>query len=676
VVTREQIEKQTSTTTSVADIIANTVPGFSPSTEANTDFGQTLRGRKFLTLIDGVPQSTPLRDAQRSLNSIDPSTIERIEVVRGGTAAYGFGATGGTINIITKRAEDGKIRYYGAAGVGFSLTTSDSDSLQYKAQTGASGRQGAIDFVFDAAYSNRGSFFDADGDRIPSDPTGGVQGGLAESDTVSLLGKVGLNFDNDKQRLQFGVAYYNFEQDPEFGLASAGIPDQNIPTTALRGTVNVVNPGTKNLNLTAEYTNKDVFGSSLKAQFYYTDLEIQFGKSPILINPLLPFTFPQTQVQSEKLGGRVTINTPIDAIKPGTNVTWGLDVLQDKTAQTAADIETSLPGPNPFFVPNIVDFLDGRQPDPKLEQMAWAWFAQLEVPVTDKFKLSGGVRRETISVDVSDFVFINPFTFAPNNVSGGTLDFNETLYNITGSYEVVKGFEVYGGFSQSFTLNEIGRSVTTLGSVDDALAEAERADNYEVGLRMSGTSWDATIVGYESRSDNGISFSPTLQIQKQPERIRGVEVSANVRLSPTTRIGGTAAFINGVVDTNEDGDFNEDLPTTRIPPTKLTAYVEFSPTTWWSARLQALYSGNRDPDSTAFGGTESVESYVVVDAYSSFKIGPGNLEVGIKNLFNKDYTPVLNQAFDTSPVGVANAASLGYSRAPGRSMSLRYKVEF
>ncbi|MEM8974371.1 MAG: TonB-dependent receptor plug domain-containing protein, partial [Pseudomonadota bacterium] len=39
VVTREQIEKQTSTTTSVADIIANTVPGFSPSTEANTDFG-------------------------------------------------------------------------------------------------------------------------------------------------------------------------------------------------------------------------------------------------------------------------------------------------------------------------------------------------------------------------------------------------------------------------------------------------------------------------------------------------------------------------------------------------------------------------------------------------------------------------------------------------------------
>lgn len=70
---------------------------------ANLNTGQTLRGRQVLVLIDGIPQSTPLRNGARDLRVIDPSVIERIEVIKGASSIYGNGADGGIINYITRK---------------------------------------------------------------------------------------------------------------------------------------------------------------------------------------------------------------------------------------------------------------------------------------------------------------------------------------------------------------------------------------------------------------------------------------------------------------------------------------------------------------------------------------------------------------------------------------------
>jgi iron complex outermembrane receptor protein len=67
-----------------------------------------LRGRQVLVLIDGIPQSTPLRNGARDLRVIDPSAIERVEVIKGASAIYGNGADGGIINYITKRNKTDK----------------------------------------------------------------------------------------------------------------------------------------------------------------------------------------------------------------------------------------------------------------------------------------------------------------------------------------------------------------------------------------------------------------------------------------------------------------------------------------------------------------------------------------------------------------------------------------
>ena len=75
VVTEEQVQRQSNINTNIGQILSKTVPGFGQSTENLTEYGQTLRGRNFLTLIDGVPQTNNLNNNYRALNSISTSAI-------------------------------------------------------------------------------------------------------------------------------------------------------------------------------------------------------------------------------------------------------------------------------------------------------------------------------------------------------------------------------------------------------------------------------------------------------------------------------------------------------------------------------------------------------------------------------------------------------------------------
>lgn len=632
VVPEGAVETQKRIDRSVGDILSKTVPGFSQSTEANTDYAQTLRGRTFLVLIDGVPQSTPLRDGRRSLNTIDPDAIERMEVVRGGTAVYGFGATGGLVNIITKRPEDGTLNVDASVGFGLSATHPE-DSFDLTTSYGVNGRSGKFDYLATVAIVSRGGRFDAEGDRIPADPVG-AQGGLADSEAVNVLGKLGYQID-ERRRLQFTANVYDFAQDSDWaGISFEGDPETDTKTPAVFGNFNPVNPGTENVNLNLEYSHEDLFGTDVEVQVYYADLGVVYGKFP---------EFPQSRIDSEKIGSRLTIDSPVTLGGTAFDVTWGLDYLHDETVQTYTDA----PDASPF-----------------LEQDAIAGFAQVEVPLGDRALFSGGVRHEEIRVDASDFTREDG-TFVP----GGRLTFGETLFNATATWFVTDYLDIYGGWSQGFTIAELGRSISdgTFATAEEAESEAQKTDNYELGIRAYRGGWEGSLVGFYSTSDNGISFDPNLNIVKQPERIWGVEAATSYEVSTQVAVGGTLTWMEGEVDLDDDGEYEEDLDSTRIPPLKLTAFVDYAPRDWWRLRFQGLYSGDRDPDSTQFGGTRAIEDFAVFDLYSAFDIGRGTLEVGVENIFNADYTPVINQAYD---------AEYAWSRAPGTTVSMAYSVSF
>lgn len=74
---QKQIGQQAAAGRKLADILAQLVPSLSPSSGTTTNYGQTMRGRQVLVLIDGVAQ-TGSRDAARQLNSISPDSIEKL----------------------------------------------------------------------------------------------------------------------------------------------------------------------------------------------------------------------------------------------------------------------------------------------------------------------------------------------------------------------------------------------------------------------------------------------------------------------------------------------------------------------------------------------------------------------------------------------------------------------
>ena len=118
VVGEKQIQSQLTVNSDITSILQYTVPSLGTNSGQTSNTGQTLRGRQVLVLIDGIPQSTPLRNGARDLRSIDPSAIERVEVIKGASSIYGNGADGGIINYITKRNKtDRKIS--GISQIGF-----------------------------------------------------------------------------------------------------------------------------------------------------------------------------------------------------------------------------------------------------------------------------------------------------------------------------------------------------------------------------------------------------------------------------------------------------------------------------------------------------------------------------------------------------------------------------
>ena len=640
VISREEVEAQAKVTKNIGEILAQTVPGLAPSTEALTNYGQTLRGHKFLVLIDGVPQSTPLRDASRGLNSISPAAIERIEVVRGGTAAYGFGATGGVINIITKDAAKDSVEVYSQAGTSFSTEHFD-DSVDYETEHRVSGTNDSWDYVLSGFFTERGGRFDADGNRRAPDPLG-TQGGYADTTEYNLLAKAGVDLDGGNQRIEFMINEFFNEQDTDytFGLSLEDGRTPAVPLSeASSDAVPIVNPGQENTTGRVSYTNGDIFGSNLNAQVYYGDVTQTFPKYP---------GYKQGEIASEKYGLRTTVTAPVDALSAGARLIWGGDYLRDET-------ESLRYGGN------------GETDTPPMEQDAIAAFAELELPVGDWLMLRGGVRQENIEVEADS---VSPNRYG-NDIRGGTLKWSETLFNAGAVFFVTDSIDLFTSYSQGFSIGDLGRIFQDAGpynggvtlNAEDFESDAEKVDNYEVGARFYGDRLQATAAVFYSESDNGTTFDDNLRIQKFSEDVWGIEATADYQLLDTLSIGGSASWQEGEREDANGGEV--ELDGTRIAPLKLTAHVEHQATQNWRNKLQVLHVGNRDEfeDTSINFGEGEVESYTLVNAISRFDVGPGSITVAVNNLLNEDYFPAINQAFNTATArtkGEGRRVNVGY----------------
>ena len=205
VITREDIRRAGAADVNAAIRKVGGVYG-RQSLDASPDFALDLRGfgsngpQNLVILVDGV-RLNENELANAVLSSIPVDTVERIEIQRGGSSVlWGEGATGGVINIITRRAgENGSHGSLFAEAGRF-----DARDLR------ASLRHGAGPLSFDVALADRRTDnYRANSDFAQKTASGGVQYAYG-------AGRAGLRFERSEQdaRLPGSLTEAQFLDNP------------------------------------------------------------------------------------------------------------------------------------------------------------------------------------------------------------------------------------------------------------------------------------------------------------------------------------------------------------------------------------------------------------------------------------------------------------------------------
>lgn len=649
IIPREELTKQLAASPDFGAALAKLVPGLSSSTGTISNFSQQLRGRNFTTLIDGVPMSTPLRNVQRSLRSIDPNLIERVEVIRGATSAYGDGAVGGLINIVTRRARNPEVEVGAEVGARFQPREAD-ESFGGRLALEAGVERGGFDWLVSASFEKTQGEFDGNGDRIPPDPQ--LQGGLADSQIYDVFARAGWRIDAN-QRLDFTASYYENLQDTDF-ITMNGDPGRFI-TRAVPGVLSPLEkePGNKSGTANLRYRNSDVLGSRVAAQAYSQTFWTRFhwfNYAPL--RPAGTITPDQSVFESRKTGLRLDAETPISMLR--SQVQWGVDYLNDKSVQYMES---------------------GKIWVPVMDQRAVGIFAQVEANLTDKLTLRAGMRRDDIDIKVDDFTSITTGV----STQGGTLSYAANTGNVGLLWEITPNHSIFGGYSQGFSLADVGNILRnwTLPTLSGFTPDAQKVDSYEIGWRGNWDKVKATAAFFKSKSDLGATFivvNNNTILVRSPERIKGAEATIDAKLSPTWLAGASLTYTKGEFDPTSSGNYGP-LTGDRIGPTKVTFYAENQTTPNWLNRLQVYwiddrkeFGDGRNAAGAPIFGRGPVESYTTVDLISTYHFDKKRrLSVSIENLLNEQYLPVYSQA--------SNQVTT-YSAAPGTTITIKYNMRF
>lgn len=634
VITAKEIQKQVALSNGdLGSALGKLIPGYSVGNQSMSNYGQNLRGRKASVLVDGVPQN-PIFDPGKNLAVIDASMIERIEVIRGSTAVYGDGATGGIIHIITKKPADGSMVNTTTFGLDMSLTH-PGDSYGTNLKHNLSGKNDQVSYLLGAAIQKNGGWFDADGDRIAPNPH--RDGGLSDTDQYNIFGKLGFDI-NENQKISANLNLFRNLQNTDYiGDMSQRYVNKGEKARAVSG-LHMTDPvGVRNIAGGVDYNHNNLWGSKLHAQLFYKDY---WARS----NPFDDFgsAVYQDTIESRKTGGRLEIDTPL--IDNKFSILWGADYTHERIAQKVKEMDIALYTASNHLVykPNGVEkwWLSPYTQD------NYAVFAQAEIHPIDSLVLRAGVRNEQVDIDVPSFV-----TLSNRSISGGDLDFSTTLFNAGAVYYINDQTNVYANFSQGFSLPDVRqrlRSAPVNGAVENLNIKPEEVDNYELGIRGDWNRVSSTLAVFYNKSDLGANppANFNLPVVRAPERIYGIEGTLDWQINDSFKTGATFTYSEGKQDLATDTVGYVYLNNQRIRPPKFTAYLEHQTLPNWSNRLQLLASGhrNRFKSSTASFKRE-VSGYATLDLMSEVKFSKSTLFLGVENLLNKEYFTPQSQQF-------------------------------
>ncbi|MBY4637759.1 TonB-dependent receptor [Sphingopyxis sp. XHP0097] len=627
------LDEQLAISGSVTDAVATLTPSFSPTRQKLSGAGETLRGRSPLHAINGIPQSTPLRDGSRDGFTIDGFFVDRVELIYGSNALQGIGGTGGIVNQVTVGAPvqegvSGRVLLQGTADNEFSdagMGGKAAGLVQYKADR--------FDASVGAAYELRGIFRDGEGRPIGINLT---QGETQDSQTLSLFGRFGYEV-TDTMRLDLIASRFELEGDGDY-MVVAGNRATGLPTSQQRGTPPGVPATNRTESLALSLTDSDLGGGNFVSQIFWNRSRDTFGGEP---NPIATFQdaaiapvgtlFDQSQNRSRKYGGKLSYERALPGFEALTLIA-GFDALWDTTEQRL--------------------IATGRSWVPPTDFRSLAPFGQANLKLAGGLvRLAGGARYENVKISIDDYTTLasSGSTF----VSGGRPTFDDVLLNGGVIVEPVAGIRAYASYAEGYTVPDVGRitrSVSTPGTdIDDFLDIAPIvSNNREIGFEVKRGPLDASAAYFWSSSKNGqrLQAGPDgiFTVERERVEIEGLEINLAVRtpIDGLTLSAGYAHIV-GRYDSDDDNVVDTDLDGANISPDRLNLAAGYAKGPF-SARVQTQFYLARTFDGPNRDTRNDFEGYALTDAFVRYQTAIGGLSLAVQNLFDKQY---ISYASDT-----------------------------
>jgi len=672
VIDKDALDQQIAISGSVTDAVATLTPSFSPTRQKLSGAGETLRGRSPLYAINGIPQSTPLRDGARDGFTIDGFFVDRVELIFGSNALQGIGGTGGIVNQVTVGAPkveglSGRVLVQGTAdndvhsdGIGGKL----GGLFQYKV--------GDFDATIGATYEKRGVFYDGRGDRVGLNLT---QGETQDSQATNIFARLGYAV-SATGRIDLIASRFELKGDGDF-VALAGNRLTGQPTSAVRGTPPGDPAANRTESIALSYTDSALGGGNFVSQIFFNRSRDTFGGE---LAPIASFQdpsiapvntlFDQSQNRSRKIGAKFSYERAVPGFEALT-ATLGFDALWDKTQQQL--------------------IATGRVWVPPAEFRSLAPFTQANLKLFDGLlRVAAGARWENVQIKIDDFhtlaqttrtLAVNPY-WGGVDVAGGKPKFDDLLINGGLIIEPWQGIRAYASYAEGYTAPDVGRITRSINQtgvdIDSYLAiEPIVSNNREVGIEVKRGPFDGSATYFWSSSDKGQLLVPgtgrNFDVQRQRIEIEGLEINLRAQMPiDGLKLGIGYAHIQGRYDTNADDVVDTDLDGVNISPDRVNLSATYNhgavsaivQTQYYLSRSFHADAARPQPDRrNNFGG------YTVTDASIRYQTDLGGLRLSVQNLFDTYY---IDYSSDTR----LPTDNLAYFAGRGRSFTLSWDMSF
>ncbi|MEZ8757422.1 TonB-dependent receptor [Vibrio splendidus] len=658
----DKIEQEYRGGKSLGEILSASIPSLDVSSGARTNYGQNLRGRKMLVMIDGVSLQSS-RPISRHLDSIDPFNIERIEVLSGATSIYGAGASGGVINIITKKAQGEELEF--ESFVGGSTGFNSGEDFDYKVGQSISGGNDKVQARTSVVYTETQGFFDANGDIVTPDIS---QGSLQFNKTVDFLTTVGVNL-SDTKKLNFLAQYYDSQQDSPYGLYIVGRDFFDVR----KGFDSDREHGTERIMLSASYVDDQFLGHQLIAEASYRKEDQTYT--------------PYFQSSGQQITDVIALKTALAKSFNKFNVVYGIDAYQDQLDSNQALYDPTIANNSGNLI-NKTYAKVGRYAGVKVSSIAG--FVQSDYAITNDWTVEGGFRYQYMSNKIDDFVgYSQQKKIAAGNgttadaVPGGETDYSVGLFNLGTIYHLTNESQVWANFSQGFDLADPAKyygqgDYTLVGdhwklndsiNVNDSKMSGIKTNSFELGYRLDNGDFNLQTAAYYSQSDKSVKYDKnTLLIEEidDKKRVYGLEAMASYWVHENIQVGASGHYVISEVK-GDDGW--KDFTAGEASTSKANAWAGWYDTDL-SVKVQSQTMFDYEDDDQ-----NKLNGYTVFDLVGTYQLPVGSLGFGIQNLLNKDYTTIWGQRAQIVYASHYDSAAYDY-KGRGRTYNVNYQVKF